>query len=505
MNIFSKMKDYTDELDDILDRKYFSSTIKNLLSSMLYRVEISYNDYAKVKRAVRDKNLFIEDILEIIRNYCDHIKAVKLGSEEENMLKKNKVPAVTNERERSALVYPTEKALLFAISDIEPKYFYISEKFIFKTPLQTLLVDGCNANTYEVLGNFNGWSWDTTDTTIKKYFSNLIYQNILLMMGEEFLIDWRSYASSKRDFLSEFRKTLKDTAGNVAYFESLCKILYLKLSDSERKKVDEIIKKQAKEYEKMLDKEKYLKDWTDRKLKYSKSVEYIDKVLNDKELLIKEFRKYNSKLDDDKRLSNIRTYINILENQKEREIAAISECSYLLKPVNYLNQMSQYKAFYEIKNTKFTLDSETINLQLEFLKFFNKKIDKAEIKEDLLNIIYMLRYYKFIKVSSKLYIKDIKEINDMVEKLLYKSITKACKIGAIRIVSMNTMENYKIVSGIINTKIIDLEDVKIKLNEDNHIEVYDKEIIEKDIDLIKNNIKLDNVVIKHKRIQKIFI
>ena len=117
----------------------------------------------------------------------------------------------------------------------------------------------------------------------------------------------------------------------------------------------------------------------------------------------------------------------------------------------------------------------------------------------------MLRYYKFIKVSSKLYIKDIKEINDMVEKLLYKSITKACKIGAIRIVSMNTMENYKIVSGIINTKIIDLEDVKIKLNEENHIEVYDKEIMEKDIDLQKNNIKLDNIVIKHKRIQKIFI
>ena len=68
MNIFSKMKDYTDELDDILDRKYFSSTIKNLLSSMLYKIDISYNDYAKVKRAVREKNLFIEDVLEIVRN-----------------------------------------------------------------------------------------------------------------------------------------------------------------------------------------------------------------------------------------------------------------------------------------------------------------------------------------------------------------------------------------------------------------------------------------------------
>ena len=37
-----------------------------------------------------------------------------------------------------------------------------------------------------------------------------MYQNLLLMFGEEILTDWRVYASSRRDFLMEIRETLKD-------------------------------------------------------------------------------------------------------------------------------------------------------------------------------------------------------------------------------------------------------------------------------------------------------
>ena len=38
MNIFSKLKDYNSQLEEILDRKYFSSNIKNLLLSMIYKI-----------------------------------------------------------------------------------------------------------------------------------------------------------------------------------------------------------------------------------------------------------------------------------------------------------------------------------------------------------------------------------------------------------------------------------------------------------------------------------
>ena len=35
VGIFSKLKDYNGELENVLDKKYFSSNIKNLLLSML--------------------------------------------------------------------------------------------------------------------------------------------------------------------------------------------------------------------------------------------------------------------------------------------------------------------------------------------------------------------------------------------------------------------------------------------------------------------------------------
>ena len=48
--IFSKFKDYNRELEKILEKKNFSKDTKNLLLSMFYKLEISYNDYYAVKR-----------------------------------------------------------------------------------------------------------------------------------------------------------------------------------------------------------------------------------------------------------------------------------------------------------------------------------------------------------------------------------------------------------------------------------------------------------------------
>ena len=48
-NIFNNLKDYNNELEKVLEGKSFSQEVKNLLLSMLYKVEISYADYKKNK------------------------------------------------------------------------------------------------------------------------------------------------------------------------------------------------------------------------------------------------------------------------------------------------------------------------------------------------------------------------------------------------------------------------------------------------------------------------
>ena len=67
--IFSllNIKDYNNELEKILAKKNFSMDTKNLLLSMSYKIENSYNDYEKVKQEVLSRNKYMEKLISIIK------------------------------------------------------------------------------------------------------------------------------------------------------------------------------------------------------------------------------------------------------------------------------------------------------------------------------------------------------------------------------------------------------------------------------------------------------
>ena len=54
MRLFSQIHDYHSKLEDILESKVFSANVKNLLLSMIYKIEVSYRDYRDVKRIVKE-------------------------------------------------------------------------------------------------------------------------------------------------------------------------------------------------------------------------------------------------------------------------------------------------------------------------------------------------------------------------------------------------------------------------------------------------------------------
>lgn len=82
----------------------------------------------------------------------------------------------------------------------------------------------------EILRDFNGWSWDKTYDEGFDYIDNLIYQNLLVILGEKFLFEWRTYGSTRRDFLDEAKKFIKYFTGNEKFLKNLYKLLYLKCS-----------------------------------------------------------------------------------------------------------------------------------------------------------------------------------------------------------------------------------------------------------------------------------
>ena len=53
------IKDYNNELEKILESKLFSYDVKNLLLSMLYKIENAYKDYETVKVEVPSKREYI--------------------------------------------------------------------------------------------------------------------------------------------------------------------------------------------------------------------------------------------------------------------------------------------------------------------------------------------------------------------------------------------------------------------------------------------------------------
>lgn len=502
MKLFSKDNDYNLILEKILDSKYFSSNSKSLLLSMIYKIENCYEDYKKVKGISKTKEEFLEELVETIKKYCDNIKLVEPDSKDAEILRENNLLAVTNEKERSVLSYPTEIALLYAISDVLPKYFYIPDNFLLKNAFQSTLVNGFNQNNLEILSDFNGWSWDINLKLKNNITDNLIYQNFIIIFGIDFLDDWMENPSIKQNSMKEIQSRFLGTK----YFDFLCKYLYSVLTEKDKKRIDKVIETKKKEYEKISDKPKFFEEIKTKKLRFLKQLENIDILLNDKEKLMKKYIAENLKLADDKKFSTVNAYKKLLEIKREKCLEELNRLNNLMKPVNYLN----YKKELEDAINFTVSDSKTdirIELQIEFIKELEKIVQELESSEEIIEYIYKLRYYQNLYINENDKICSIKELNlDNILKIL---ISKACKKEKpiLRSIVSDENKNFEIIKNILDTKIIELQDIKIEVSlKENklHVRVYEDEVYEKDFEIDFENSKKD-ILVKQNKILKLFL
>ena len=87
-----------------------------------------------------------------------------------------------------------------------------------------------------------------------------------------------------------------------------------------------------------------------------------------------------------------------------------------------------------------------------------------------------------------------------------KAITMLCKMGAIRILSMDINLNFEIIKYAIDTKIMEIEKTKLYFDSDENgllIRVFDKDIIEKQ-GRKKVNITKKTLEVKQRRKIKLF-
>lgn len=494
-NFLSKISliDYTNKLEKVLDKKNFSVDAKNLLLSMLYKIENSYHDYEKVKREVQNKSEFLEQIIEIIEKKCNNIIIAKLNSKENETLQKKGRKYLIDKEEGKIITIGNERILLYAILDIAKEEVVLPQEHeLIKKSVNYLLKVGSNISETEVIRDFNGWSWDIVVKDIKDLQINLVYQNLLFLLGKDFVYDFINNRNSLIDFFSLMQDKL-----SLDIIELICKLaidIYINKDEEERKKFIECRSIKRSKLEEMQDKKDYLNKITEQKKKCTKEIERIDLILNNKDLLKEEYVQRNANLPNKEKIFSINILSNILEEERIQILKKIKEYNKVIDPLEFVNQKHQLQENVNFLNkldleNKENINNNFIDLCMLFLDKLNIKIKRIESKKEIIDLIYVIRYYRFIPFNEELRIKDVEKLNQILLKIEKELIKKAIEHKVIYAIAEIRDINDEIIMKIFNSKIIDLDNIVIEteVKEDRIvIRYYDTTILETSIEILND-------------------
>ena len=506
--LFSKLKDYNYILDKVLEEKNFSEDAKNLLLNMIYKIEVSYKDYAQIKVVYMKQNTFIDNIIKIISDRCKYLFLVDPKYAEVRELKEKNVLALTDEREQRIYAYPTELAILYGLIDINPKYYYIPKKYNYlKKQLQRALVHGTVLDSTEVIRNFNGWSWDVAEDAGIDTVSNMIYQAIRILIDEDFLRMWENDTSAKIDFISEMRKELEEYYGaenSKSFYIAMAKLIIANSKKEDKDNIKKEIKNVYEAYDNMKNEEDYIGRLTKEKNQLNNVITRYNDILNNDEKLIIEFKRRNNRLPDSQKIISINNFKEKIRIERDQSVYRIREIEELLRPENYdkiKDELYEKIQIFAVSHEKKTIrDYEIVFLQ-QAIKCFAANLDKISSKEEIFDIVYKMRYFRKIRVTPHEKIEDIPELWNEIRKIMKFIITKGCQ-GKVFNVFCNDVEgNYNIFDVALDTAIPNYEDIDISVKMNGNlveITVYDNEVVDKQ-QVIEVNFKPKDLSIRQGR------
>lgn len=530
-DIFSKinLKDYNNVLENILEQKAFTEDVKNLLLSMLYKIENGYQDYKTIKVNVASKNSFLKKIIQIVKEKCKEIELVKPMSDESKELEEKNVNYIIDKESGKIKVYQNERMMLEALISLNQEEILLDDEYkIFEIGLKEVLTKGNRMSQVEVIRDFNGWSWDITTSQMESKNINIVYQNLLMLLGYSFLQTWITDEEEQDEeeielpnneilrskYNESFGMTKEELKENnkIDYFSKMKQILIKKYGEenaesflnhfiktiiaigcNRNEKQKEIAIKEQDKIKQSLDKmrnnKEYLEEISNKKKKINIEIKNIDKILSDGNLLRKEYEERNSKLPNKKKIFSVSHLSIMLEKQREKLLEEIKKCNKQMQPKEFVKakqELEERKKFFDdigIKEqTRVNEEKQIELLQIEFLKCFNKELKHIETKKEINDLIYKLRYYEQLPYK-QMKVKQIEMLSNKIEMIERQLIEKACEQKILITFSQNRFLNYKILEKIFMSKIINLENMVYILRYHKgilKIEIYDT-TIEEDI------------------------
>lgn len=520
-NILEKIvqKDYNNILEEVIETKNFDEDVKSLLHGILYKIDISYKDYKTVKREVESKQDYIKEFVGNIKNNCNTIKIAKLNSKEAEKLKNEKNLVDTKNKE--IICYPIERKLLYSISKIGKQDLIMKKKyFIINKAMSNLINIGHSINTVEPLRDFNGWSWTTIPKEIENISYNLIYQNLNILVGVEFLENWITNTEDLIDYYQEFKEELSEKFGEklsdkiIVALEKLSILLEIENNPEFEKDIRKFKQDNDNKLSEFENNQTYIEKLATHKIEINKQIKNIEQILSDKKLLELEYTKVNEDLPTEEKIFSMAILKKHLEAEKHKLQEDLIQKNELLNPKKFVAEKDKLEKRNELLKVvdiqeKIKEKNKILKeFQKLFLECFLKFINNAETKDEIVNLIYIFRYYNFLPFNEKLCIKEIKELKKKLLEIEQQLLKKAIDYKILADFSQNVEENIELFKFIFQTKIISLDEIYVSITEEKekiYIELLDRNENSYEEKFELKGINKDNLNIKLNKKSKILI
>lgn len=494
-------KDYNNELETVLEKKYFTEDAKSILLSILYKLEIAYKDYKQVKQNVETKEEMIENIIKNIQGNCNEIKLVKPNSEESEVLHGKSF--LVDKKRKLIFCYPIERKLLYAISKISKNNKIIKDKyFLVNETLSDLINVGNNINTVEPLRDFNGYSWTTISKEIESVDYNLMYQDLLILVGNKFLENWINNKEAVLDYMEKFINKMEEEYGKklarefIKELEEISVLLEIKHDKVKKRKIIRIKNDVEEKLYEIEDNKTFITQITKEKRKLETEINKIDKTINDKAKLQKEYDKRNENLPLKDKIFSMRILAKLMAEERKEKMARLDELNTLLNPQKFLAYKHDLESKADLlkvlgtKELEETIDSRKIKIQKTFLECFKHKVKQTKSKTEMLKLIYEFRYYSMLPYDYERTIREVKPLQKLVVEVEKALLEKAHNMKIIERFSKQEDVNYELLKCIFTTRNINLEEIYVKLEKNKEgyfVQVFDDNICEDRFELESAN------------------
>ncbi|MCI9063387.1 MAG: hypothetical protein HFJ17_02125 [Clostridia bacterium] len=507
-NIIEKIvkKDYNNELEEVLSSKPYTEDVKNLLLDILYKVETSYKDYETVKRNVLPKEEYIKNIIRTIKNECKNIETIKTDLNTDKEETKN---FIINKEKKEIKCYPILVKLLYTISAIRKNenIVDVGDGLLNKT-ITDLINTGNNINTVEPLRDFNGFSWNVITNDIESLYYNIVYQDLIILNGNKFFEQWANNADKEKDYMELLRQDLKkkyeeESEQIIELIKVLSVLIEINMNTSIIKDIYNEKSRIEEELNNLQNSEKYIIEISEKRKSLIKKIKRIDITINNKELLVKEYKRRNSLLKDKNKIFSPKVLVKRLKEERKLILKKIEEYTYLMNPKNIINHRSKleeqlkYRNLVDIDNIDAEIVKNIILLQKIVIKCMKKRIKNCTTKNEAIDIMYQLRYLSMVPIKEKQTIGDLIELEKDFKSIKREIFVKASVLKLINNILDNDKLNVEIYSYIFKTRIISLEEISLKIakmKDGWYVQFFDEGVTDEafkiELDLKKENIKI---------------